>query len=832
MKILITGAQTANKGAQSMLFTVMDQFRRRYGEVEIDFIPLDGYAKYASGAYRFDVVCGALPLNRFSRLPMPLKRVLAGAKTWAIRKRQSLSAAELRNPCAAMKEIDALVDISGFSLTSKFPITTNRRVLSYIELAQRMGKRTILLPQSFGPFDYGEHQAEMDEAIPRVLSRVDLLYAREAEGKRMLEEKYGLTHVRLAPDIVLQTGEADWRNVVREEPKLRVPKLEAGSNVGIIPNTKTFKHGDGEAILGCYGRLIEDLLRAGKRVYIFCHSNDLDACQRIYAPFEGREGVALIEREFSCWEYSEFVEQFEFIVASRFHSIVHAYKRGVPALILGWAVKYRELAERFGQTDYVFDITQSYNTDAILAALRKLDENCAAEAEKIRGTLAELREKSCFEDCWKLLDGGAAPSPRTETSEAPVAEKPRNILAIRERGLCSACGVCAANCPKGCIAMEKSGRAVVPAVDEAACVRCGRCLRVCPAGQIDEYEPGADLDRHLLGEHRAILCARAKDEALLTDSTSGGVATQLVRALLDGGDYDSAFLVDGYDYTRPLSTRRFTAADDLAATPGSRYLTVSHEAAARHMIAHPEERIALVATPCAAQALRNTIELNHLNRENYLLIGLFCDKTMNYGVMDYFARHPKSAGRTLRGLRFRTKRIDGWPGDVRLEFADGSNQDLPRTERMQIKEYFMPERCLYCLDKLNRGCDIAVGDNYIPGNEDRRGASSCILRTERGEKLWNKYSARFDWHEDAADALVRAQHLAEKRQNFVNACVKGIYEPSSAMTTAGVRAYRTSLARIAIGKEEDCYAAIQRDLRRRTAKRRLKKLLRKLKLVH
>lgn len=179
-----------------------------------------------------------------------------------------------------------------------------------------------------------------------------------------------------------------------------------------------------------------------------------------------------------------------------------------------------------------------------------------------------------------------------------------------------------------------------------------------------------------------------------------------------------------------LVTRRFTALDDLSATPGSRYLTISHESAARYMIAHPDERIALVATPCAIQALCNTIELHHLDRERYLLTGLFCARTMHYGVAGYFSRHPRGKGRELRGLRFRTKRIAGWPGDLQREYADGSQLNLPYIERMRVKEYFMPERFLYCMDKLKRESDIAIGDNYIPANADELGANQAW--SERG----------------------------------------------------------------------------------------------------
>ena len=43
MNVLITGAQFGNKGAQSMLFTVVNEVRDRYPNAEFYYLPLDYY---------------------------------------------------------------------------------------------------------------------------------------------------------------------------------------------------------------------------------------------------------------------------------------------------------------------------------------------------------------------------------------------------------------------------------------------------------------------------------------------------------------------------------------------------------------------------------------------------------------------------------------------------------------------------------------------------------------------------------------------------------------------------------------------------------------------
>ena len=408
MKILIMGAQFANKGAQSMLFSVMDQFRKHYGDVDVYFVPLDDHQQYAGHRYKFRVIYGGGQAQAYEN-SSPLRRLYLCAKVTvrSLVRKGALPLRDVRGLHDALTKVDVIVDVSGYSITSKWKIASNRRYLWRVALAKKYGKKIIVLPQSFGPFDFGEHQAEMDARIPAVMSQVDLLFARETEGKRLLEEKYGLTNVRLSPDSVLQAGKTDWRNIMHHAPELRYPRLATQHNVGIIPNNQAFQSGDAQQILSVYARVIRELLNRGKHIYIFRHSNDQERCRQIHSMFASDPNVTLIEQEFSCWEYGEFIRQFEFVIASRFHAIVHAYKEGVPVLLLGWAAKYQELADLFGQQDYVFDITNNLQDDSLLAALDKLDASSEAERERIQRTLDSFHGNTCFDACWALLDGKA-----------------------------------------------------------------------------------------------------------------------------------------------------------------------------------------------------------------------------------------------------------------------------------------------------------------------------------------------------------------------------------------------------------------------------------------
>ena len=91
------------------------------------------------------------------------------------------------------------------------------------------------------------------------------------------------------------------------------------------------------------------------------------------------------------------VKQFDFLIASRYHSIIHAYKEGIPCVALGWAVKYQELLELFNQSNYVFDVRNMNNFVEILNAVVWLDKKHLLESKKIKKELFEVQKENCFD---------------------------------------------------------------------------------------------------------------------------------------------------------------------------------------------------------------------------------------------------------------------------------------------------------------------------------------------------------------------------------------------------------------------------------------------------
>lgn len=343
--------------------------------------------------------------------------------------------------------------------------------------------------------------------------------------------------------------------------------------------------------------------------------------------------------------------------------------------------------------------------------------------------------------------------------------------------------------------MEISGNGRTEPVITRDCVSCGACLRTCP-----QQELIAEKEDYF-GKYICCQLVRSKDDTLLQNSTSGGFVTTLIRALLEQQVYSCAFLTDAYAYDKVVQTRQIRSAQDLTATQKSRYVQIGHGDEIRYILGHREEKVILVGTPCYFRGFLKVVEGYHLNRENYLLIGLFCDKTMTMHIWEYFDH--VFAGEQLGQLEFRVKQKNGWPGDVRLLLKDGTEQWLPRRERMAVKDYFMPESCLYCPDKLNADADFSVGDDYVSEKKDGRGRNTVIVRTERAEVLWNRFAELFDVETCGKEQIAESQHLKKRRQNADYAAQKQSGKPGGE--------YRRKLRKINMGEKRE-YRQIHREV--------------------
>lgn len=386
--IIITGGGMVNKGAQAMTLIAVHELRQRFPDHRIFlYSPVDLANKNLDHSqFAFDFT-GWYPM-KFAKC----QRNLLQRTVCLLRSRSELLDAE-----ALYRNTDFIIDISGYALGSNWSDKVCNDFLDVLEFANGFGIPVYLMPQSFGPFDFDADRQKLDARIRRLLPTAKVIFAREQEGYDALVNTYSLNNVRLATDLVLGNKGIDLGNVFRSVPAMNLPQIKEKS-VAVIPNFMNVSASSQETVVTTYTEVVEKLLSLNKTVYLLSHSTmDAALCSTMKERFSENEAVILLGQDFSCLEFNELVQKFQYLVASRFHSIVHAYKNTVPCIALGWATKYHDLLKLFGQERYVFDVRNQTDTAEMLDAIGQMDSCYVEEAGKIRRGLASVQRKNVFD---------------------------------------------------------------------------------------------------------------------------------------------------------------------------------------------------------------------------------------------------------------------------------------------------------------------------------------------------------------------------------------------------------------------------------------------------
>ena len=363
-----------------------------------------------------------------------------------------------------------------------------------------------------------------------------------------------------------------------------------------------------------------------------------------------------------------------------------------------------------------------------------------------------------------------------------------NVARTRELDLCLSCEICLAICPAEAISMEYECGQFLPQVDSVKCTDCGACLAVCPGIDIDptDIRQQKVAENMFDGPYLDTYTAYSNDLQIRLKSTSGGVISALILELIKNREYDASFVLpfDKFE-NKPARLIPTSRIDDIINSTGSKYVPASIYEVVITLKENPQGKYIIVGTPCQFQGIRKYLKYLNLSDTYLLFLGLFCDKTLNFNVLRYFADRYNKTEERISSFLFRSKEKYGWPGDVKMSFDSGRERVIDKSVRMDLKPYFQLNRCLFCLDKSNVAADISCGDCYIPGAGDSSGKSSMVIRTEKGLKAFDKYSHIFTLETALMEEISASQQLSARQENLENAKyfikTQGLYSDSPPM---------------------------------------------------
>lgn len=317
----------------------------------------------------------------------------------------------------------------------------------------------------------------------------------------------------------------------------------------------------------------------------------------------------------------------------------------------------------------------------------------------------------------------------------------RALLQVVANDTCIGCGACAVAAGGGIRIVRNELDILQADVSSASVMELEAGGRVCP---FSDETPSEDaviagvVDRTMerddrLGYHSRIMAAQVTDDRAVEGSSSGGVTTWLLAALLERG------LVDGIIHAGPVGGGGFaymvsTTVDELQSRRKSYYYPTSFDAVLQE-VRGDGRRYAFVGVPCFVTAMRHLRNEDPEIREQItILVGLVCGHLKSGAFAKLLAWQAGVPPTELAAVDFRVKVPGRDAGDYDFSAVTAAG------ERRQIRTgsamggnwghaLFQLNACNYCDDVFAETADVVLGDAWLPEfRSDWRGTNVLVAR--------------------------------------------------------------------------------------------------------
>ena len=266
--------------------------------------------------------------------------------------------------------------------------------LFYIRLAYKLGKKVVVLPNSFGPFD----GIMVKSQVKKVLLKADIIFAREKESAKQLEALLN-RKISVFPDLGFYLKSETEKRLLNHIPE----KFHSDKNVKVGFTVRPWRFPGKsdranlyENYLIAVTELVKEITAKGYVALFFnqslgpnTHEDDRIAVAEIMKRLQGNENVYWIDENFSCDELQVLYSGLDYMVGTRFHSVIFSMNSSVPSLAIGYGGnKANGIMGDFGLDDYTVPIDVISYED-LSASFRKLVTN----RDEITSQLMEFRSQ-------------------------------------------------------------------------------------------------------------------------------------------------------------------------------------------------------------------------------------------------------------------------------------------------------------------------------------------------------------------------------------------------------------------------------------------------------
>lgn len=307
------------------------------------------------------------------------------------------------------------------------------------------------------------------------------------------------------------------------------------------------------------------------------------------------------------------------------------------------------------------------------------------------------------------------------------------MVQLAEDFLCTACGACAAVCPKKCISMEeRKFGGVFPVINKQKCIKCHSCEKNCPILQIPTFEKNINA-----------YAASSTDEEQRRTSASGGIAYALYEKAIDSGfvcvgaSLNSDFsvthkLAKDYSSLFPYKNSKYVFSDAYGAYPFIKDLLKN------------KQKVLFIGLPCQVAALKKMFP----KVKELFLVDIVCHGSVptNY-LKQHIAFLEKKLKNKAVNLFFRDPTYGTSSYYFSLYNKNGECFYCKRTIDGELYNYGFHkmityrENCYNCrFARPERISDLTLGDFHGNGdmrywNDSHSNVSVIITHTNRAESL-------------------------------------------------------------------------------------------------
>jgi colanic acid/amylovoran biosynthesis protein len=370
MKVLITNSVVLNGGEAGTVTALVDLFKRVFGD-QVECIVYDQHADTAARYYP-ELTFRELLYYRASlgrRLPIVgalvsavnRARFMLGARLWALGRHQlaaMITTPQERGDLEHYSSADLIISTGGTYLVDNYDLAP--RCFDY-DVALLLERPLVFFTQSIGPLTKPENR----ERLRPILERASLILLRDERSLGCLR---GLgvknPNVSLSADSVFAMGAGSMEATRSRTRRLREPTSSGRPRAAIsVRHWLHFKTIDVTRGMAQYRRAIA----AAATSLVTRHGFDVtfvSSCQGVREYWADDSATAVeiaesldadvrrhvsVDRSFrGPAEMIQELEQYDFVVATRFHMAVFALLAGTPALAIAYEFKTQELYKLLG----------------------------------------------------------------------------------------------------------------------------------------------------------------------------------------------------------------------------------------------------------------------------------------------------------------------------------------------------------------------------------------------------------------------------------------------------------------------------------------------------